>query len=166
MKKINKIITEEQAYVRMARICSQKECCPYDIGRKLQKLNLPVHAVEKVVGRLKKEQFIDENRFTRSFIHDKLHYNKWGRKKIEIALRQKQLPPGVIADAFSEFTDASLNEPLQPLLEKKWRSVKGRSEYEKKGKLIQYALGRGFSMKEILACLKKMDIGELPDETE
>jgi len=44
--------------------------------------------------------------------------------------------------------------------------VKGQSAYEINGKLIRYALGRGFSMKEILACMQKMKLDELPDEME
>jgi RecX family. len=88
-----------------------------------------------------------------------------GQKKIELSLRQKQLPQGMIDDVFSDFPDAAFNESLQPILEKKWKSIKGASTYEKNGKLIRYALGRGFSMKEILACMKKMDLHELPDET-
>ncbi|MBK5195746.1 MAG: RecX family transcriptional regulator [Proteiniphilum sp.] len=165
MDKPGKMISEDQAFSRMARICSQKEYCSYDMRRKLKRMNFPDQTVEKIIGRLKKEKFIDEDRFARSFIHDKLRFNKWGKRKIEISLRQKQLPADLIADAFSQFSDASLSESLLPLLEKKRRTIKGRSEYEKNGKLIKYGLGRGFSIKEILACMKIMDLDELPDET-
>jgi len=165
MDKPEKKISEEQAFSRMARICSQKEYCSHDVRRKLDRLAFSDQTVNEIVVRLKKEKFIDEERFARSFIHDKLRFNKWGKKKIELSLRQKQLPAELIADAFSQFSDASLNESLLPLLKKKRGTIKGRSEYEKNGKLIKYGLGRGFSMKEILACMKIMDLDELPDET-
>jgi regulatory protein len=159
-------ITEEQAFARMARICAQKEYCSYDVRRKLERMNFPEQTVEHIIGRLKKEKVNDEERFARSFIHDKLRFNKWGRRKIEISLRQKRLSADLIVDAFTQFSDASLSEALLSLLEKKRRTIKGRSEYEKNGKLIRYALGRGFSIKEIVTCMKKMNLDELPDETE
>jgi len=165
MDKPGKMISEEQAFSRVARICAQKEYCSYDVRRKLTRMNLPDQTVEKIIGRLKKDKFIDEDRFARSFIHDKLRFNKWGKRKIELSLRQKQLPADLIAKAFSHFSDASLNESLLPLLEKKRATIKGRSEYEKNGKLIRYGLGRGFSMNDILACMKIMNLDELPDET-
>jgi regulatory protein len=115
---------------------------------------------------LKKERYIDEKRFIRSYIYDKLRFNKWGRRKITLFLNQKQLPRELIEEAFSEFSGDSFGESLLPVLEKKWKTVKGRSDYEKQGKLIRYALGRGFSMDEVMACMKKMQIGEAFDEAE
>lgn len=157
-------ISEKDAFSRMARICSVKECCNYDIRQKLLKMSCPGNVAESVIARLKKENYIDEDRFARSFIHDKLRFNKWGRAKIEMALRQKQLPPEIIGQAFSEFTDELFDKSLQPLLEKKWKTIKGQSDYEKNGKLIRFALGRGFSMKEIRRCMENMNLTDFPDE--
>lgn len=166
MDKKGRIITEEKAYVKMARICSRKECAPFDIARKLSRMDLPEPVTNKIITRLKKEKYLDENRFIRGYIHDKLHFNKWGKRKIMLSLRQKQLPQELIDETFSEISDTSFGEFLQPILEKKWKSVKGRSEYEKRGKLIRYALGRGFSLGEVMACIEKMQIGGMADETE
>jgi regulatory protein len=159
-------ITEEQAFARMARMCARKEYCCYDVRRKLLRMNIPDQTVERIIGRLLKGKFIDEERFARCYIHDKLRFNKWGRMKIERSLRQKQLAADLIADLFSHFPDGSLSESLLPLLEKKRKTITGRSAYEKNGKLIRYALGRGFSMSEIMNCMKRMDLDECPDETE
>ena len=166
MDKKGRIITEEKAYARMARICSQKECAPFDVVRKLRRMDLPEPVIDKIIDRLKKGKYIDEKRFIRSYIHDKLHFNKWGRRKIVLSLKQKQLPQELIERVFSEFSDDSFGESLQPVLEKKWKTIKGKSDYEKRGKLIRYALARGFSMEEVMVCMKKMKIGEIFDETE
>ena len=60
-------------------------------------------AIDKIIDRLKAEKYIDEARYCRSFINDKLRFNKWGRKKIEFALKQKQIPLELISDAFKIF---------------------------------------------------------------
>lgn len=166
MEKNERKITPDKAYTMMARICSQKECAPIDMVKKLQRLNLTEPEINKIIDRLRKENYLDEIRYIRSYIHDKLFFNKWGRRKIALFLQQKQLSQHSIEKVLAEFSDTSFGELLPPLLEKKWKSVKGNSDYEKKGKLIRYAMGRGFSMDEIMACIRKMEIGELFDEME
>lgn len=163
MNENRKIITEEQAFARMARTCSQKECCRFDVRKKLSGMNLSEQAVEKIIEMLIAGKFIDDKRFIRSFINDKLHFNKWGRIKIEASLRQKHVPKGLIDEVFSEFSSSDLNEPLQPLLEKKIKTITAGSEYERNGKLIRYALGRGFPISEILLCMKRMNLDNIPD---
>jgi len=158
MSKKNKVISKEQAYVRMARICSQKEYSTFDISQKLLILGFSEQVRREIINQLRKDNYLNEERYTRSYVNDKLRFNKWGRKKIELNLRQKQIPHNVINDVFSEYSDSTLNQSLQPLLENKWKTVKGNSEYEKTGKLIKYALGRGFEMNEILNCLKNMNL--------
>jgi len=164
MKQQEKIVTPEQAYARMTRICARKEVAPFDIRQKLLRLNLTDDVVELLLERLIKERYIDERRYTESYIREKLHFNKWGKRKIELHLAQKRISPDVVRDVFTQFSESQLSESLLSLLEKKRKSVTGRSEYERNGKLIRYALGRGFSMQEIGRCLKMMDVDSYPDE--
>lgn len=164
MKQQEKIVTPEQAYARITRICARKEYAPFDIRQKLLRLNLTDDVVEFLLERLIKERYIDERRYTESYIREKLHFNKWGKRKIELHLAQKRISPDVVRDVFTQFSESQLSESLLSLLEKKRKSVTGRSEYERNGKLIRYALGRGFSMQEISRCLKMMDVDSYPDE--
>lgn len=165
-QKNNRMITVEKAYETMARACARKEYAPFDIAVKLQRLELPERGVDKIIERLKKEKYLDEKRFVRSYIHDKLQFNRWGRKKITLMLRQKKLPQALIDEAFAELPDTMTEELLLPLLEKKWKSLKEGTDYEKRGKLIRYALGRGFSMDEVMDCMAKMQIEGIGDEME
>lgn len=164
MSESEKIITKEQAYSRMARICAQKECCANDIRQKLFRLKFSEETAEDVISKLKKANYIDENRFVRSYINDKIKFNKWGKNKIETALRQKQISAEILEKAFSEFSAEFMNESLQPMLEKKWKTINGKSEYEKRTKLIRYALMRGFTMKDVLECLRNMELTDGSDE--
>lgn len=164
MKQQEKIVTPEQAYARITRICARKEYAPFDIRQKLLRLNLTDDVVELLLERLIKERYIDERRYTESYIREKLHFNKWGKRKIELHLAQKRISPDVVRDVFTQFSESQLSESLLSLLEKKRKSVTGRSEYERNGKLIRYALGRGFSMQEISRCLRMMDVDSYPDE--
>ncbi len=146
----------EQAYKRMTRLCSRREYCVFDIRQKLRGMGLSEEGEEAVIQQLKEGRFIDEARYARGFIRDKLRFNRWGRKKIELVLRQKQLPGEMIEQAFMEFSEEELSASLPGLLKKKWPTVTGASMYEREGKLIRFALGRGFGMEEIRRCLEKL----------
>lgn len=153
-----KIISEKQAYERMARMCSRREYAPFDIFQKLYKLKLSQEQIDRIIVDLKKNRYLNEERYVRSYVSDKLVYNKWGPRKIEQGLLGKKLPRKLINEVLSEYESSELNENLRQVLSKKWKSIKGASEYEKKGKLIRYALGRGFEMNEILNCMENMNI--------
>ena len=157
MSRKEKIITKEQAMARMASTCSRKECCPYDIYQKLYKMNFSGDVAREIVDQLKSEGYISEERFVRFFINDKLRFNKWSKKRIMLSLRQKDLPQQVIEDVFSEYPESLFYQSLHALMEKKWRSIQGKSNYKKKDKLINYALRRGFHIDVISYCVREMN---------
>lgn len=151
-----KIISESKALSRMANLCARREYCVHDIETKLQRYNLDNETIKSIIAKLKKEKYIDELRFTRSFIRDKIQFNKWGKIKIEYALRQKRVPENIVNEAFMDFSDNDLNDCLQELLQAKWKTIKANSDYEKQTKLIRFGLSRGFDMGVILQCIKKL----------
>ena len=152
-----KKISEAKAFSRMSNLCARKECCVFDIQTKLQRLDLEAEVIDRIINLLKKERYIDELRFTKSFIHDKVRFNKWGKVKIEYSLRQKWISENIVSEAFLEFSDEDLTDSLPELLEAKWKTIKGKSDYDKKNKLIRFALGRGFEMRDIIDYIKKME---------
>lgn len=156
MEQAPKTISESKALSRVANQCARREYCVFDIETKLQRYNLEYEIIKRIVAKLKQEKYIDEERFTRSFIRDKIRFNKWGKLKIEFALRQKRIPENIVELVFSEFTDNMLNDSLQELLQAKWKTIKATSDYEKQTKLIRFALSRGFDMSHILQCIKKL----------
>ena len=156
MEQSPKTISKEKALSRVANLCARREYCVFDIETKLKRYNLEPDAIKSIVTHLIKEKYIDELRFTRSFIHDKVRFNKWGKVKIEFTLRQKRIPEDIVAEAFLDYTDDQLNDSLQDLLQAKWKTIKGNTEYDRKNKLIRFGLSRGFAMNIILECMKNL----------
>ena len=106
-----------------------------------------------VMEYLLKEKYIDEERYTRCFVEEKIKFNGWGRKKVEQALYMKRIPSRIYNPILDEVDEKNYEEVLRPLLEAKRKTVTGKSEYEIRGKLIRFALSRGFEMDEILRIL-------------
>ena len=142
-------LTEEQAYQKLASLCAVSEQCISDIRRKMQRWVI-IGDAETIIGRLIKERFIDEHRFARAFALDKFRYNHWGREMIRMEMRRRNISSADIDYGISEIPQEEYEFVLRHLIEAKRPTVKGKSEYEVNQKIMRYALGKGFTMDEIL----------------
>lgn len=148
-----KQITEQEAYLRLASLCAQAEHCQYEIKEKMRRWELGEEAQARIMERLVKERYIDEMRYARAFVKDKVVYNKWGRRKVEQALWQKQIDDDIRQCVLEEVDDETYVSVLRPLLKQKRKSTKAGSEYEMNQKLMRFALGRGFTFDIIRQCI-------------
>lgn len=133
-----------QALVKARALCSQSEKCRFEIVVKLRQWELSEDEITEAIAFLIKERFLDEARFARFYVNDKLKFNQWGKIKLSFMLRQKHIPEGIIRDALSQIDDALYDKTLHDLLLSKVKSVKGASDYERKGKLAVFAQSHGF----------------------
>lgn len=146
-------MTEEQVLNKLTTLCARGEHCQQEMLDKMRKWEIEEDVQARVMEYLLKEKFIDEERYTRLFVEEKIKFNKWGRKKLEQALYMKRIPRSIYAPILDEVDEDNYEEILRPLLEAKRKSVTGKSEYEIRGKLIRFALSRGFDMDTILCVL-------------
>ena len=139
-----KPITVDEAYNRVASQCVIREYCRADWYRKLLTAGLTQQQVEEVLDRLEDDKFIDEERYCRSFVHDKLFYDRWGRIKITYSLRQKAIANEHIEAALATINEEEYMEILKEVIRQKRRSTKAENDYELRQKLARFAAGRGF----------------------
>ena len=130
--------------------CAQRECCRYDLERKLRETPLSPADVEAVLDALEDEHFIDAGRYARAFAHDKLEYDGWGRLKISQALRQKNFSAREVETALAEvIEEAHYLEILQRVLASKIRTLSFDADDRREAlkatqKLVRFAASRGF----------------------
>lgn len=124
--------------------------------KKLVAWELPDDAIKRIIDRLKKEKYLDDSRFTRSFINDKLRFNKWGKTKIIFELKKLNIPSSIYDPVLDELAGDEFEKQLMHILSVKVKSVKAKNNYDKKTKLIRFALGRGFSMDLSIKCVDKL----------
>ncbi|NDV66390.1 regulatory protein RecX [Bacteroides sp. 224] len=144
-----KEITEKEAFSRMASYCSMAEHCCSEVIEKLKKWELATEQVECIIKALQAEKYIDEERYCRSFINDKIRFSKWGKRKIAMALYQKRIPDAIIQKHLNEVDEEEYLSILKQLLEAKKKSIKAKDEYEFRGKLFRFAMGRGFDVEDV-----------------
>lgn len=155
--------TEQEAYLTLAALCAQAEHCQWETVEKMRKWEIPEEAQARIMERLVKERYVDDERFARAFAKDKVRYNKWGRRKVEQALWQKHIDEDIRKNVLNEIDDEEYLSVLRPLLKQKRKSIKAQNDYELNQKLMRFALGRGFTFDIIKQCIDVEDEGELVD---
>lgn len=159
-----KQITEKEALLRLSALCSQAEHCSYDMEEKMRRWDMDEQAIARVMEYLTKHQFVDDKRFAHAFAMDKIHYNKWGRRKVEQALWSKHIADDTRSEVLDSIDDEEYLQVLRPLLKSKSRSIKANSDYERNTKLVRFAMGRGFTYDIIRQCLDGADEIEIDEE--
>ena len=71
-------------------------------------------------------------------------------RTIRMALRTKAIPHRLIDEAMAQLVPEENNERLEEMLRKKAAKTTARNDYELKGKLVRFAVGRGFDLEEVL----------------
>jgi regulatory protein len=102
------------------------------------------------------EKYIDEERYARFFINDKIKYNRWGRRKVEQALYFKHIPREVYEPLLDDVANEDFESVLLPLLQNKEKSLKYANDYEKRMKLLRFAMQRGFSYEQADKCINML----------
>jgi len=156
-------MTGQQAYTRLAALCAKSEHCQHDMLEKMRQWGVSEEEQAEVMARLIAERYVDDERFARAFVLDKVRYNKWGRRKVEQALWMKQIDKAIATEALDSVEDEEYLEVLRPLLKQKRKSTKAASEYEMTTKLIRFALQRGFTIDIIKQCIEVEDEDEFAD---
>ena len=151
-------MTEQEAYLQLAALCAQAEHCQQEMRDKMRRWELDETIQGRVLQRLIKERYVDDERYARAFVKDKIRYNKWGRRKVQQALWQKRIDADIQQRVLDEIDEKEYLDILRPLLRQKRKSVKAANDYELNQKLVRFALGRGFTFDIIRQCLDVDDI--------
>lgn len=158
-----KAMTAQQAFAKLAALCARSEHCQQEMVEKMRQWGVSAEEQAEVMQRLISEHYVDDARFVRAFVTDKVRYNKWGRRKVEQALWAKRIDKDIATEALDAVSDEEYLSVLRPLLKLKRKSTKAQSEYEMTMKLIKYALSRGFTMDIIKQCIDVDDEDEYLD---
>ena len=156
-------MTGRQAYQKLSDLCARSEHCQQELLEKMRQWGVSDEEQAQVMERLVAERYVDDARFARAFIYDKIRYSKWGRRKVEQALWMKRIDDSISKPLLDAVDDEEYLSILRPMLKQKRKSIKANSEYELTMKLIKFALGRGFTMDIIKQCLEVEDEDEFLD---
>ena len=128
--------------------CARSEHCAADVRRKLYEWGAPADLFDQIEQSLYANDFLNDERFCRAYVHDKVAYQSWGRLKIQAGLRALQLPESAIRTALADIDEEQYFKNLRAL-------IVSRSN-DAPNKLLHFLAQRGFTLEEIQRALKDL----------
>ena len=124
---------------------------------KMTRWGIDEDAQQRVVEYLVANIYVDDRRYARSFVNDKLKYNKWGPRKIEQSLWMKHIDESILREALDDVDNEEYISVLRPLLTSKRKTTKAETDYEMNQKLLRFAIGRGFTFEQVKEVIDDVD---------
>ncbi len=141
---MSKRYTPQEAKIKIGRYCASRERSQYEVKEKLYSYGLYTSEVNDVLFDLIAEDFVNEERFAKAYVMDKLRINHWGINKIKLGLQNKKISKPCMNLGFKEIDQEEYNGILKGVLERKNRLIQETNAYKRLAKLMNYGVSRGF----------------------
>jgi len=136
--------TLEEAKRKLENYCSYQERCHKEVNQKLDNMGMITLAKDEIIIHLIEHDFLNEERFARSFARGKFRIKKWGKVRITRELKMRNITVFNIKLALSEIDLDDYDTTFNELAVKKYNALKESDKYKKRKKLADYLLYRGW----------------------
>ncbi|WP_175473502.1 regulatory protein RecX [Algibacter pectinivorans] len=139
-----KTYTVQEATRKLEHYCAYQERCHQEVRKKLESLHMIPEAIDVIMVHLLEHNFLNEERFAKTFVSGKFRIKAWGRRRLTLELKKKDIGKVNINQALAEIENTEYIEVFNTLAEKKVNLITEPNIYKKKKKLIDYLLYRGW----------------------
>lgn len=148
----------ERALESLMQSCARSERCISDIRRSLYRWRMNKEDYEPIIERLIREKFVDEERYAQAYVREKMNCSGWGRRKVELGLRAKGIPNGIIAEALKQIEPERQADKLELMLYRRLlrEQEKAKETYDLRARLFRWATGRGYDYSDIQEVLERI----------
>ncbi len=137
--------------------CAYQERSRQQLRDKLAEWGQEPEAIERMLGELEQENFLNDERFARAYAGGKFRLKRWGRYKILQGLKQHRIPELLQKKALTEIDGEAYWETLLYLLEKKNSASSEKDPFTRKNKLARYAISKGYEQDLIWDAIKELE---------
>ena len=139
-----KSYTVKEATLKLMQYCAYRDRSQKEVEDKLSEMRMIPEAKEQIIVQLMQEDFLNEERFARSFVRGKFRIKKWGRIKIKQELKFRGISSPIIKIAMTEINDRDYLKTLYSLAEKKLEILKEPNKHKFRKKLADHLLQKGY----------------------
>ena len=136
--------TLTEAIRKMEGYCTYQERCHKDVVTKLREMRMIPEAIDQIMAHLIQGNYLNEERFAKSFARGKFRIKKWGKHRIKNELKIRAISKYNIKTALAEINEADYLETLDKLAENRLHNIKEANLQKRKRKLADYLLYRGW----------------------
>ena len=152
----HKSYTVKEATLKLMQFCAYRDRSQKEVEEKLKEMHMIPLACEEIIIKLMQEDFLNEERFARSFVRGKFRIKKWGRNKIKQELKLREISQPLIKIAFTEINDAEYLKTLEELAIKKLALLKEPNSFKKKKKLSDHLMQKGYEPALVFECVNEL----------
>ncbi len=151
-----KTYTVDEATKVLENYCAYQERCHKEVEQKLYDLNMIPAAKEHIILHLLQHNFLNEERYAKSFARGKFSIKKWGKVKISTQLKFKGISDYNIKSGLKEIDENLYLTTLQAIAEKKIPLIKETNLYKKSSKLASFLISKGYESELVFKTVKKL----------
>tara|TARA_B110000003_G_scaffold201874_1_gene200539 strand:- start:2394 stop:2870 length:477 start_codon:yes stop_codon:yes gene_type:complete len=144
MYQAKKTYTVEEALVKLQKYCAYQDRCHREVEQKLKQMHMIPEAVERVIVDLIQDNHLNEERFAKAYVRGKFSIKKWGKVRLTLELKQRQISQYVIKTALAEIDPEEYLQTFHKLAEKKALNMSESNPFKRKKKLADYLIYRGW----------------------
>lgn len=150
LKRDNKICLLEDVSIKYIerRIRSIKEIRDY-----LKNKDDDSSIIEEVINNLIDIKYLDDDRFTKAFIKDKLNFTNWGDYKIKNELKRLGVDDNIIYDNMLDIDDSIYYDRIKKIIDKDININKKYSGIKLKNKIYNHLLTLGYSKEKVISVI-------------
>lgn len=136
---------KEQALQKLRHFCGYSERCHNDVIQKLFGLGVWKKDHDGIIAALIEEDYLNEERFAKTFAGGHFRQKQWGRNKILQHLKLKKISAYCIKKAMLEIDAEEYEKVLRNLFDQKWKSLRSeKNRFTRMKKTADYLLQKGY----------------------
>ncbi|TCD26156.1 RecX family transcriptional regulator [Pedobacter psychrodurus] len=152
------LLDKKQAQVKAEHFCVYQERSQKEVRYKLVEWGMRGDELEEIISELILNNFLNEERFAKSYASGKFNIKHWGRVKIKQGLKLKGVPDKILQKAIYSINDDDYLQTIEKLASKKASTLNENDPFKRKNKLMSYLQAKGFETDLILLVLKASNL--------
>ena len=130
---------------KIINLCIKDEKCIQQILQKLRKYGCNEINSMKIIQELIQQDYINEERYSKSFFSGKFKIKKWGKRKIIFELKKKKISKKNINIGLAEISDVEYLDTIKFLIKKKNSLIRNNlGNLERKKKILAFMSQKGY----------------------
>ena len=139
-----KIYTVDEIKHKIKQYCVYQDRCHKEVELKMREYNLIPEAKEMILLSLLQDNFLNEERFAKSFARGKFRIKNWGKQRIVRELKCRDISAYNIKTALKEIEENEYLNTIYRITENRNAVISESNIYKRKQKLIGFLMRKGF----------------------
>jgi len=136
--------TVDEIKRKLEQYCVYQDRCHKEVEQKMREYHLIPEAKEMILLSLMQDNFLNEERFAKSFARGKFRIKHWGKQRIVRELKFKDISAYNIKTALKEIDEEEYLATLYRITENRNEVINESNPYKRKKKLIDFLLRKGY----------------------